>query len=127
MKCPCCGGDMPERDPGAYGEGLRLSSYERRLFDRLVKSFGRWVRSPALIEAIYGDDPDGGPDNATMAVAGIMKGLRSKLKDSDLWVETANGRGNGERRLLWRQQKMVKAVLTAPVDNGASLLQEARH
>lgn len=127
MKCPCCGGEMPERDPAAYGETLRLSRQERVLFDRLCASFGKWVSVDALIAAFYSSDADGGPLNAANAVATRVRDLRAKLRDTDLWIETMPGRGNGDRRLLWRTQKMVKAVLTAPVDNGASLLQEARH
>jgi DNA-binding response OmpR family regulator len=127
MKCPCCGGDMPERDPTVYGETLRLSKQERLLFDRLCASFARWVSGDALIVALYSDNPDGGPLSAPNAVAASIKGLRAKLTNTDLWIETMPGRGNGDRRLLWRQQKMVKALLTVPVNNGASLSQEARH
>lgn len=101
--CPCCGHPLNvARDPSAHAEKLRLSSYEQALFRRLAKSFGQWVYTETLIDTIYGDDSDGGPEAAASAVAGILKGLRKKLRASDLWVETQFGRGNGARRLLWK-------------------------
>jgi hypothetical protein len=114
--CPCCGRPtQSDGDAVAYGRALMLSPHERVLFDRMGRSLGQWLPPATLIDALYADDPDGGPDKAPMALAAVVYGLRRKLRSTGLAIETAPGRGNGSRRLLWKSATLVKATLTGQV------------
>lgn len=103
--CPCCGSPLTE--VASVGLMLPMSKLERRIFDRLSNSFGKWVPASALVHACYWDDPDGGPDNAPRAVCATIRQLRKKVREFGMAIDWSGGRGDGERRLIWQDATPV--------------------
>lgn len=65
LTCPCCGGkgriELLEPVP------VRLAKFPSQLY-RLVKAKPSLLGAPQLVEALYADDPNGGPDDALKCV-----------------------------------------------------------
>lgn len=63
-RCPCCGGAItaPMSVDGLLG--LPHSPLERRILSAIVAAYPEHVEKPELINAMYWDDPNGGPDDA---------------------------------------------------------------
>jgi len=122
--CPCCG--RPVVTPMAMtslGAAIQLSNHERRIFNRLARSPGAWVSPAQLVDAVFSDEEDGGPERAVSSVSSAVKTLRRKLATTGLKIETSFGRGNGERRLV---SSGVKQTLTTRGVGKDSLTSEAR-
>jgi len=79
--CPCCGGPMPDGPtPREELAGLVVSGpIKQAILRRLARRPGHWVSVHDLVEAAYGDDPDGGPLSAPVAVRGHLGHLRRLL------------------------------------------------
>lgn len=79
--------------PWSVALSFGLTASEANLFDVLFKAGERGVSKQSLFDALYGNDPDGGPDGKIVDVF-ICK-LRRKLRDADLpwFIETLWGRG----------------------------------
>lgn len=106
MLCPCCRQPVASvvRDPHVVLALLALTERERALAGYLADNLGRWKRSADQVEAVYGADPDGGPDTAAQLVRRTLTFLRRKLADTPLMIEgRQNGRGGlSGNRLVWR-------------------------
>lgn len=105
MTCPCC--DQPitaaVRDPLRVLAMIQFSQLERRIAEYLARNLGRWVPAGALVDAVYSDDPDGGPITAHVAIAVKIMTIRKRLMGTPLALEGyAGGRGHGGRRMVWR-------------------------
>ena len=91
--CPNCG--FPLAAAGPYGPddlNLRLSPQERKVLSRLIQARGGRVDMPQLVEAVYGHQPDGGPDRAHAIVKVRVSTLRSAL-DGTGWIITKGWEG----------------------------------
>lgn len=99
--CPCCGRTMLLETPADIGASIPMSCFERRAFDVLAKRFGAWTPSWQLIDAVYSDAPDGGPENDRVAIGAVVTNLRRKLKGTGLMIGYVAGRNEGIRRLMW--------------------------
>ena len=106
MCCPLCRQPIAAavRDPHVVIALLALTPHEERLVGYLADHFGQWKRCVDQIDAVYGDDPNGGPVNAAGSVHVTLHHLRAKLADTPLMIEgRMNGRGgNSGNRLVWR-------------------------
>lgn len=110
LRCPCCGQAVDGlADPRPVLDMLALPPIERRIADRLVTRFGRWVLDDALVSAMYDGRVDGGPDNTRNNLRVRLYHLRLRLSGTKLVLETAAGRGSGGRRLRWRPEQEVAA------------------
>lgn len=78
-----------------------LTANQRRLYETFARNFGRPLPVDRLIDAAWGHDPNGGPNNAPMAVRAAMRALRRKIAPHGLVIANATGRGNTERWLTW--------------------------
>lgn len=80
--CTICGhaiGLAPATDfPDA--DEMNLPRRERQILNLLLRAKGRSVFSVKLVDELYGDDPDGGPDNAEGCVQSHISKLRRKLR-----------------------------------------------
>lgn len=98
-KCPLCGSVLEAADPHYVLRETAFGPVAQRIVDRLLQSFGRWVYSEQLLQAAYGDDPNGGPDSGNNALRPNITHLRAKLKPLGYEIEFAN---RGPRRLVRR-------------------------
>jgi DNA-binding response OmpR family regulator len=100
--CPTCGQPVDRPDPRALVVAISVPPAQRRILDRLAASFGSYVRTETLIEAIYFDDPTGGPLEARSVLKVHVSHLRKTIAPHGLTIEPAQplqeGRG---RRLTW--------------------------
>lgn len=90
LLCPHCGAlmrDFSELDIRAY---TRL---ERRIIEALIQSGERHLSKRELVEQIYFDDPNGGPDWAESSISVRMVELRRKLAKNGWTIETRHGVG----------------------------------
>jgi DNA-binding response OmpR family regulator len=102
MKCPCCGQPVETvRNPATVLALLPLSPQRRRLLDKLANRFGQFVTRQDLVNAIYADDVNGGPETADNHVSVMVHQLRKLMRDTPLLID-ANVGGHGGYRLVWR-------------------------
>lgn len=98
--CPCCGQLLQgEVEKAVLSLRRPLSKGQERILMYLARYCGRWVYTDALIDAVYWDDPEGGPDNARNVMSVQVWWLRKKLSGTGLEIEGIGGRG-GRRRLV---------------------------
>lgn len=62
-----------------------------RILRRLAASQGRIVSETALIDVLYGDDPNGGPDDPGDCIRTFIKRLRRRLPEGA--IENRHGVG----------------------------------
>lgn len=103
LTCPCCGQSVTEavRDPKVVLALVHLSPLQRRIADALARRFGRWCAPTDLADAVYADDPDGGPEYARTSIAVHTAVLRKRLEKTPLDIEGLRGAAGG-RRMVWR-------------------------
>lgn len=97
--CPCCGQPMHAgRAPIEALEAAPLTTAERRLVQALARIYPRSATKAHLIDVLYDDDPNGGPETASLVVAVHLSRLRKKLPSYG-WAIPSNkaGRGNQAR------------------------------
>lgn len=93
--CPTC--HRPMNAGRAPIEGLAsapLGNLERRLVEAMVQAYPRSLTKNYLIEFLYSDDPDGGPESVGSILAVMMTRLRKKLPAYG-WTIPLNTRGAG--------------------------------
>lgn len=94
--CPCCGQAIHAgRAPIEALEAAPLTVAERRLVQALVRIYPRSTTKTHLVDVLYDDDPNGGPETANLVVAVHLSRLRKKLPSYG-WTIPSNraGRGN---------------------------------
>lgn len=103
-RCPCCGYVLDgEAELAREIDRARLSPMQRRVVDRLARSFGRPVPCGALIEAAYFDDPQGGPQAALRTVQVHIFDARQKLATVGLGIEPV---ARDFRRMFWLDREV---------------------
>lgn len=95
VTCPCCGRPV---DTGALPvtalAEIPASRHERRILKALVSAYPRRVSGDFLVEALYCDDPNGGPLRAVDVVRVTVTRLRAKLARVG-WTIPHGGTGRG--------------------------------
>ncbi len=99
VKCPCCGHAVDRPDFATFLLTLNLGPNEFRMVCRLARCFGRWLAKEVLIDFIWADDIDGGPEYARQAVSVMRIKINEKLIASDFVIEGRRWQG---WRLTWR-------------------------
>lgn len=105
-RCPCCGHaiDGSEKLSAAVAvAAAHASPQERRILFFLAKRFGSRVPTTSLIDYLYADDQNGGPENAERVLRVVNCRLRKKLRPVGLTIRGYGGRpiGSGETILDW--------------------------
>ncbi len=79
-----------------------LSRMERRMVEFLAARtrFGRWVETSRVMDVLYADDPDGGPEFGRECVYVFAHSANKKLRPAGLKIESEQGRGARHRRLI---------------------------
>ncbi|MBN8996133.1 MAG: hypothetical protein J0H94_12975 [Rhizobiales bacterium] len=99
IPCPCCGRPIDE-DVHAVIATASLSRSERLAVSHLAERFGKWVRLGQVVEAVYVDDPDGGPLTAHQCVYMFLYRADKKLRSLGYAVESTRGGGAHEHRIV---------------------------
>jgi hypothetical protein len=79
-------------------EQIYLGRIERSIIEYLVDRFGRSTPTVSLVNAAYGDDPNGGPDNAGNVIKAHVLHLNRKLRPYGLRIVHD---GTGSRKLIF--------------------------
>lgn len=90
LLCTHCGapmGDFSDLDIRAF------TRTERRIIQALANSGNRHLSKNDLVQHVYFDDPNGGPDWAEQSIAVRMVSLRRKLEKMGWTIETRWGVG----------------------------------
>lgn len=102
VPCPCCNRPMD----AAYApiESLsegRLEPQMRAIVSALSKAYPRPVSHSALFDILYGDDPNGGPENPRNVVAVRIWKVRKQIEKYGWTIPHNNGGigSNGRYRL----------------------------
>jgi hypothetical protein len=89
--CPHCGQPVADVPP----EAVALSPLRRRLVDLVRRRPGITVEG--LAEALYADDPDGGPEDGVRAVRSVVRHANAALRPHGWRVARARVWGAGYR------------------------------
>lgn len=91
LPCPCCGQPVADVPP----EAVMPSPLRRRLVDLVRRRPGITVE--ALADALYADDPDGGPENGTLAVRSVIRHANATLRQHGWRIARSRVWGAGYR------------------------------
>lgn len=75
------------------GKAVRFGRSEMRIIAMMRRHPGRYVSRGELIEFLFGDDPDGGPEWVSHGIAVRMHRIRARLKGAPIAVESCKGKG----------------------------------
>lgn len=92
MNCPCCGKIMDDVPPETLLH-LSVSPVQRRIIQYYVKKYPHYVNREQLIDWIYADDLDGGPDNPSNAISAHLYYMRPKLQEFGWAIDRIQGQG----------------------------------
>lgn len=99
MNCPCCNQPLPETDVQwnaqtrtvlRGGKAVSLAPVQARFFDVLWRARPERVPREAIVQRVYADDINGGPESPNQ-VSVLAWLLRKKL--APIGVTIAHGRG----------------------------------
>ncbi len=99
--CPTCHRPMNAYPPIEALKEARLEPQLRKIVDLLAAAYPRAVLVNAIFDSLYGEDPQGGPDNPGNAVKGRVSRLRKRLSPYGWTISHANcGTGSEGRYCL---------------------------
>lgn len=101
MGCPCCGQPVATPSLEIVVQSYGISEFEARILGAIWRGKGRPVATERIFDAMYADDPDGGPSHTKMYQAfkfGLHR-LRGRLTGSGVVIENVGYR-RGYRLLL---------------------------
>lgn len=101
ITCPCCGQPVATPSLEIVVQSYGISEFEARILGAIWRGKGRPVATERIFDAMYADDPDGGPSHTKMYQAfkfGLHR-LRGRLTGSGVVIENVGYR-RGYRLLL---------------------------
>lgn len=90
--CPCCGRPDIKVEEKTMVEA-KLTPKERVLFSTIARRRGDETTLSAIFDALWGDDPNGGPDHAENVIRQFVMRSRAKLAPFGFGIETVHGIG----------------------------------
>lgn len=109
-ECPCCHRpiaadnqmvvDFDARIVMRNGKALTLVGKQWETFAFFARKFPAPVSNSMLMDAVYGGDPDGGPDSLNI-VSVVKFHLRKKLKPLGIGISSTGGPGSTSRLVLF--------------------------
>ena len=96
MKCPCCGQPVEEVSLGSLVEA-NLTAVERRVVEVLIEAYPSRISLEHIIDALYVDDPNGGPLWARKNAHVMVHRLRKKLAEVGWSIPKVRGTGTSGR------------------------------
>ncbi|ESX70551.1 hypothetical protein X759_21725 [Mesorhizobium sp. LSHC420B00] len=88
VTCPCCNQSVSAPALGDLIAERRISGHAAALLEAVWRGKGMPVMSHVVFDALYADDPDGGPSPTVMyrALRKAFDGLSARLKDTGVSV-----------------------------------------
>lgn len=97
IHCPCCNQLIPSAfAPIEALEAAPWTRSERRIVEALAKAYPRAIGIDTLIDALYFDDPNGGPDTGYLVPAQMLVRIRRKIGAYG-WVVPKSPTGRGSQ------------------------------
>ena len=84
--CPCCGQSWVQGRSKADARRILNNiivppeSVKGRVLECLLKNFGEWVPRARLVDYVYRDDRNGGPDDANNTIAAHVNRVRVSVR-----------------------------------------------
>jgi hypothetical protein len=75
--CECCGQELPR--PASLFDGLGLSPMQRRIAELVLRAGEYGISGARLFDALYADDPDGGPLTGLASLRVQVRNVNRKL------------------------------------------------
>jgi DNA-binding response OmpR family regulator len=91
--CPNCGFKHATEPYGEELLDIRMPNLERRALVRLIKARGAMVTREQMVDALYGDHSDGGPDLAEFTLQSHVSKLKKKLAGSAWAIQSRRFEG----------------------------------
>lgn len=92
MNCPCCGSDMGDKTiPADALDQVRMSPQLRVILRRLVRHHPRAVPRAIIVNDLWSDRRDGGPEGWEKSLHVQLMRLRRTLKPVGYTVTTISG------------------------------------
>lgn len=111
--CPCCGNPCDpltaikaELQMTFRVRGVNLWPQELYILSALYRWDGL-VTNSRLIDVLYGDDPDGGPETADVVVKVVVSRIRKKIKKAGLHWTIETFAAQGYRLVRFRKQSVL--------------------
>lgn len=92
--CPCCGSEISIPTLDLIIKSYGISEFEARILGAIWRGRGGAVATERIFDAMYADDPDGGPSPQKMYDAfkfGLHR-LRGRLEGSGVSIENVGYR-----------------------------------
>lgn len=103
--CPCCGRAVAVPTLEMILEERMIPPAQGVILEAVWKAKGRAVPTQRIFDAMYADDPDGGPSNTQMYSAFKQRLFRLRERLEGTGVEIANvGYGRGYRLVMKGQE-----------------------
>lgn len=102
MKCPCCGGETVKIDPRRLTIHLGFTPQQRKIYTTLANHFNEFVPAERVVDAMYKDDPNGGPDCAHNVLRMQLVAMRKALAE---WNVEISKHLRGGYVLRWAEEK----------------------
>ncbi len=101
IACPCCKREVSVPSLDVVVSHYRVPPCEENVLRAVWKGKGRAVQTERIFDAMYADDPDGGPspDRMYRAFKALLHNLRVRLAGSGITVENV-GYGRGYRLVI---------------------------
>lgn len=103
--CPCCAQHVPAPPPEVITFNCGLSPMQDKILSAVWAGRGLPVPTERIFDAMYEDDPDGGPEPSKMYLAFkvALSRMRKKLKGSGYSIVN-NGYGRGYRLVIGQEE-----------------------
>ena len=85
--CKACGHPLPDD----FVPGLRLVGMQKRILEIVSKRTPAGVSARELVDLVYQDDPNGGPEAADVSVKTTICRLNKTLKEHGLRITGKRG------------------------------------
>lgn len=107
MMCPCCQQSVEAMPLDKIAQYAPLTPSERKAFRFLASRFGQYVPTQRLIDYLYSDHRDGGPENARTCTYVFLSRMRRKIKSYGIGISGHESRGydGGRMRMFWIAEK----------------------
>jgi len=94
INCPCCSQTVDVPDLDIVVQHYRIPPSEERILAAVWKGKGRAIQTSRIFDAMYVDDPDGGPEPSQMykALKAALHNIRCRLVGSGITIENAGYR-----------------------------------
>jgi len=94
VECPCCRQAVGIPTIEMIIDHYNVSALEARILRAVWRGKGHPVQTERIFDAMYADDPDGGPSLTSMyaALKGALHRLRRRIEGSGISIENAGYR-----------------------------------